>query len=31
MNISGVGMAGYLALHGMRGTEGSVTEKSFAD
>ena len=31
MSISGVGAAGYLALYRMRGTVGSVVEKSFAD
>ena len=31
MNINGIGMAGHLAMYGMRGAEGSVAEKSFAD
>lgn len=31
MNINGIGTAGYLAMYGMRGTEGCVAEKNFAD
>ena len=31
MNINGIGAAGYLAIYRMKGTEGSVAEKSFAD
>ena len=31
MNVNGIGAAGYLAMYGIRGTEGSVVEKSFAD
>ena len=31
MNINGIGAAGYLAMYGIRGTEGSVAEKNFAD
>ena len=26
MNINGIGTAGYLAMYGVRGTEGSVAE-----
>ena len=28
MNINGIGAAGYLAMYGMRGTEGHVAEKT---
>lgn len=31
MSISEIGAAGYSAMYGMRGTERSVAEKSFAD
>ncbi len=31
MNINGIGAAGYLVIYGMRGTEGSMREKSFAN
>ncbi len=31
MNINGIGVAGNLAMYGIRGTEGSVVEKSFVD
>ena len=31
MNINGIGAAGYHAMYGIRGTEGSVAEKSFSD
>ncbi len=31
MNINGIGVAGDLAMYGIRGTEGSVVEKSFVD
>ena len=31
MNVNGIGAAGYLAMYGMRGTEGHMAEKNFAD
>ncbi len=31
MNINSIGATGHLAMYGIRGTEGSVTEKSFSD
>lgn len=31
MNINGIGAAGYLAMYGMRETEGHVADKNFAD
>lgn len=31
MNINGIGIAGNLAMYGIRGTEGRVVEKSFAN
>ncbi len=31
MNINGIGVAGDLAMYGIRGTKGSVVEKSFVD
>ena len=31
MNINGIGAVGYLAMYGMRETEGHVADKNFAD
>lgn len=30
MNVNGIGAAGYLAMYGMRETEGHVADKNFA-
>ena len=31
MNINSIGATGYLAMYGIRGTEGSVAEKSLSE
>ena len=30
MNVNGIGVVGYLAMYGMRETEGHVADKNFA-